>query len=117
MRVGEVGGPVEHPVETIDPTGNITTGELARASGLSRRQIDYWIRRGVLTPAVTGTNSGFAHEWRPEQIAGARALSRIIMPIGTDIAALVVRAVEAGEDRAIEVQPGIVIDTARVGEP
>lgn len=94
----------------------LTTRELAQASGATARQLDYWIRRGYLIPATLGHGTGRCHEWHPNQVAAAIALNRIVNLRMTPIlAARIARAVETGETTTIEIAPGIVIDTARVG--
>lgn len=48
------------------------TDELCRRSGLTRRQIEYWIRQGALTERFTGT--GHDREWDDVDLADATLL-------------------------------------------
>lgn len=55
-----------------------STVDAAELSGASFRQIDYWVRRGVIRGIVsTGTGSGFARRYMAEQVQAITLTARL----------------------------------------
>jgi hypothetical protein len=49
--------------------------DIARMVGCSYRQLDYWVRSGVISPLVAGEGSGSRRRWLPEQARIVRMLA------------------------------------------
>ncbi len=52
--------------------GTYGTGTLRRVSGLTVRQIDTWVWRGLITPLPTGRRN---HRWSFQQLVAIRAMA------------------------------------------
>lgn len=48
--------------------------EVEDATGVEYRMLDYWVRQGVLRPAIGATGSGSQRWWTAEQLAIVRAV-------------------------------------------
>jgi hypothetical protein len=55
----------------------LSTARAALLSGASYRQLNYWIRIGLINPAVESTGTGRPRRWSPEQIPLLSALAAI----------------------------------------
>jgi hypothetical protein len=55
----------------------LSTAEAAIRSGASYRQLDYWTRTGLVSPAVDSPGSGTPRRWSPGQIPTLTALAAI----------------------------------------
>lgn len=53
-------------------TDGISTDQAARAAGLSYRQLDYWIRNGVVDPEQPADGCGTARRFAPCQVRALR---------------------------------------------
>lgn len=53
----------------------LSTDCVCQQSGASYRQIDYWTREGILTPAIAAEGSGTQRRWSPEVIPKVRAMA------------------------------------------
>lgn len=63
----------------------MTTEEVAAAAGISYRQLDHWVRRGLIDgPEAKG--SGRAREWTAQQAAVAIMTGRLVNA-GIEVAA------------------------------
>lgn len=78
--------------------GTLTTPEVARATGLSYRQLDYWVRHKVIPwewvdNAVGG--SGSHRRWHPDAVEPLQVVGRIanVMPRGMNLSASVVNRI------------------------
>jgi hypothetical protein len=65
-------------------TDLLSTPELCYLTGASYRQIDYWTRTGVLTPAVPATGQGSERGWSEASIAPCRALVALSIASGSN---------------------------------
>jgi len=45
-----------------------STPDVARLTGASLRQIDYWSRQGYIVPAVAATGSGSRRRWGNDEV-------------------------------------------------
>lgn len=55
-----------------------TTGEVARRTGATFRQLDYWDRAGILCASIAGADgSGSERRWSDEDVAVAAALVQL----------------------------------------
>lgn len=59
-----------------------TTVEVCRTIGATYRQIDYWIRRGLLEPRHAAAGSGTVRRWTPDDVAEAILLRDVIAVLG-----------------------------------
>lgn len=60
-----------------------STLEVAAATGLSYRALDYWIRNNVIRPSVAGASgSGSRREFSEMDIAVLRAVGRVVEDLG-----------------------------------
>lgn len=82
-----------------------TTAQVARLTGASYRQLDYWSRSGWITGTPAYVGSGFPRRWTPQDIERATVLYAAARPFclpksGTvdlpKLADFVRRAAEAG---------------------
>jgi hypothetical protein len=86
----------------LDQYPILKRGEVPEIEGISYRQLDWWVRKGYLTPTQR-QGSGYRREWPEDEIAVARAMVRLVAAqIPPAIAAEVARG------RA-EIAPGIRI--------
>lgn len=44
------------------------------ATGVTYRQLDYWTRKGILTPEAATPGSGYARRWSPADLTRVRML-------------------------------------------
>ena len=63
-------------------TDLITTTQFVNLTGVTHRVLDYWIRNGVLEPAVEASGSGSRRQFLPDQIAMVRTLGLIQAALG-----------------------------------
>jgi DNA-binding transcriptional MerR regulator len=49
-----------------------------RATGITYRQLDHWIRRGHLHPDNATAGSGIAREWSNDELAVAVRMARLV---------------------------------------
>ncbi len=61
----------------------MSTTELAQHSGATIRQLDFWIRSGVLTPEVQARGSGTSRRFDPAWVPVVRLLSNIQAAMGS----------------------------------
>ena len=53
-----------------------STTQLARAAGVSYRQLDYWARSGLVTPSVADTvGQGHPRRWSPDDLTRIRVIA------------------------------------------
>lgn len=58
------------------PREGHTTGEVAALTGLSARQLDYYMRAGAITPSIeVGRGSGHIHRWSDDDVTHLRAVA------------------------------------------
>lgn len=57
----------------------VSTSQAARLSGLSYRQIDYWLRTGIVTPSIAeARGSGTQRRWSEEDILLLRRARQLL---------------------------------------
>lgn len=54
-----------------------STPQAARQLGISTRQLDYLVRRGLATPVVFAQGSGYYREWPAAEIARLAPIVRV----------------------------------------
>lgn len=59
-------------------TETVSAVEACRLAGVSYRQADYWVREGLVTPAVEARGSGSARRFAPEDVQ-ALALVKVLL--------------------------------------
>jgi len=75
-------------------------------TGITYRQLDYWVRKGWLLPGVGAPGHGYPRDWPASEIAVARAMIRLIQAgIALETAAAIART----GSRAVEVTPHVVV--------
>lgn len=57
------------------PAGCFATREVARLCQVTPRQLDYWVRRGLLHPAVEAQGSGSRRVWTPADLVAVAKLA------------------------------------------
>jgi DNA-binding transcriptional MerR regulator len=78
-------------------------------AGITYRQLDYWTRRGYITPENSRYHSGIEREWSRAELGVALRMGRLITAgLSAEVAARVARE---GCGR-LEIAPGIVIEVA-----
>jgi hypothetical protein len=90
--------------------------DVCRASGLSYRVIDYWVRVGAVEPSVPARGSGHSREWSPREFNILVALGRVwrdLNELGLTMGTALVRQlwVELYENGAAL----IALDTVMIG--
>lgn len=60
-----------------DRTRYATTNDVARATGLSFRQVDYWCTNGVITPTRPSSGSGRPRGFSPAEVDCLRLLALV----------------------------------------
>lgn len=79
-------------------TTMISSQELAVAAGVSYRQLDYWVRQGLITPTVDSHGSGSRRAWDPELIPRVKLLGTVSRLLNdTMLFEKVVNAYESGQ--------------------
>jgi len=74
----------------------ISAPTMARAAGCSYRQLDHWVRNGILVPAVGAHGSGTQRRWSAAQVPLVRLVTRL-SALGAP-ATVLRRAVETAGD-------------------
>lgn len=96
--------------ETITVAATVTLGvhNTKRELGISYRQLDHWIRLGLLKPLHLGGGSGNAREWTRAELNVARTMGRLVAAgLKPEPASRVARS-----GGRCEVAPGVVIEVA-----
>ena len=70
--------------------GHLSSTEVTRITGITYRQLDYWVRNGVIPPDWVddpSAGSGRARRWHPEAIPALQVAGRIsrALPRGTNL--------------------------------
>lgn len=60
------------------PPGHIGGPDLATASGVTYRQLDYWSRTGILRCINGGPGSGYVRAYPESEVAFARLLKQLL---------------------------------------
>lgn len=61
--------------QVINDEGLLTSTQVCRLVGISYRQLDYWVRRGMIEcPDKRGLGSGHARRWTPEDVRRLKAV-------------------------------------------
>lgn len=68
---------------STDGVKPISSGDAVRRSGITYRQLDYWISIGVVRPLVKAQGSGTRRLFRPEDVPRMRLLGRLQAQIGS----------------------------------
>ena len=85
-----------HPstfAEPLDAARKYGTDDVCRLAGLSYRTVDYWVRRGVISPEIAANGSGTSRRFTAEQVqefrlaAALRRLGVLLDEIGVLVAA------------------------------
>lgn len=59
----------------IDDEGELTSAEVCRLTGISYRQLDYWVRTGAIqSPGNSGLGSGHARRWTHDDVRRLKAV-------------------------------------------
>ena len=93
----------------------LTTPEVARATGITYRQLDYWLRNKVIPHNWVDNaheGSGSHRRWSPEAIAPLRVAGRIsrALPTGTNLSSADMKKVLAHWDTGrLEFGDGITL--------
>jgi hypothetical protein len=61
----------------FDRANRLRGADIARISGASYRQLDYWARAGFFGDELIGTGSGGRRRWKPEHVALACGLQML----------------------------------------
>ena len=90
---------------------DLSTEQAADLAGLTPRQLDYWIRRGVITPWVHASGSGSCRRWGAPQVQSLRLLS-VLRDLGAGLEVLAKVWVEAEHlsDRAWDARVLVTAD-------
>lgn len=62
----------------MEATQTISTPEACRITGITYRQIDYWIRQGWLHPHIRGRGSGHPHRLSVMDLRCAMAIEAVV---------------------------------------
>jgi len=54
-----------------------TSKDACRRAGLSYRQLDYWVRRGIIRPTQAARGSGSARRWSPVEVVQLHVMSEL----------------------------------------
>lgn len=65
------GGPAMPPL--------LSSRDVCRAAGVTYRQLDYWWRTGILTPARPGHGSGTAHRWSEADVTRVKVIKYLMV--------------------------------------
>ncbi|MDE1904886.1 MAG: MerR family transcriptional regulator [Rhodospirillales bacterium] len=71
----------------MDEDLDLTTEQTATLTGLTERQLDYWIREGVIEAAVGAHGSGSARRWSYDQVQILRLLA-VLRDLGASLETL-----------------------------
>lgn len=75
------------PVDTLAAEEvSYSTPEVCALTGLTYRQLDYWVRLGLIDPVVPAEGSGTRRRFSPEQVSALQVLARVhaaLYPSGT----------------------------------
>lgn len=64
----------------------LSTSQVCAATGLTYRQLDYWVRCGAIEPAVSrASGSGSVRRWAPEQLRQLR-FAAVLTTHGAELA-------------------------------
>lgn len=63
-------------------TDLLTTTQFVNLTGVTFRVLDYWLRNGVLEPAVEASGSGSRRQFFPDQVPMVRTLGHIQAALG-----------------------------------
>jgi DNA-binding transcriptional MerR regulator len=88
--------------------------KVLRRSGISYRQLDYWVRCGYLRPEVAEPGSGRARRWPEEEIEIARTMRRLVdvgltNAVAADVARTYVAERDVIDSRSPEIRLGVGI--------
>lgn len=63
--------------------------EVAVAAGITYRQLDWWVRKGYLTPTVESTGSGVPRQWSLRDLVDVAFFAGLVrdcpLPHGADL--------------------------------
>lgn len=85
--------PAHRDDEPVTFRSVISTPELARTCGLSYRQVDRWIREGVLVPLIESPGSGGSRPFSESEARIARVLAAL-RSLGAPLEVLIVVAAQ-----------------------
>lgn len=92
----------------------VTLGQML-ATGLTRRQVDYWATRGYLRPVKTSPGSGASRRWPAVERDVARLMARLTQAgLAPDVAAPTARVVVEHALDEIAIADGITIAVREV---
>ncbi len=81
----------------------LSSYEVCRQAGITYRQLDYWYRTGILTPARQGHGSGNAHRWSEADLVRVRVIKHLMAgpakSIGTRVSVIARRLPPALDGR------------------
>lgn len=63
--------------------------EVCRATGLTYRVLDYWVRTGVITPEINGRGSGSRRGWSDAQFTHLDIMTRVHRVLSTHVSPMV----------------------------
>jgi DNA-binding transcriptional MerR regulator len=69
---------VQFPKLREIPEGYISGPDLAKAAGITYRQLDYWSRTGILQAVEVNPGSGYLRAYPANVLAFARLLKRLL---------------------------------------
>jgi hypothetical protein len=85
------------------------------ATGLTRRQVDYWATRGYLRPVKTSPGSGASRRWPAVERDVARLMARLTQAgLAPDVAAPAARAAVVHDLDEVTIADGITIAVREV---
>ena len=103
------------PMYTQTVEGTFTTPEVARLTGLTYRQLDYWVRHKVV-PHDWVTNpaggSGSHRRWHPDAIEPLQVVGRIVdaLPRGMNLSAwATARILRDHHSRRLDLPNGVAL--------
>lgn len=85
----------------------LSTIEVCRRTGATYRQVDYWVRAGLVVPEVGATGSGSARRWTVEQVTRVNLL-RVIVDAFTTSGPRPNQTLLDALGRFMEVEPGVL---------
>lgn len=101
-------------------TATVSSTDACRVAGISYRQLDYWVRNGILQPTVDADGPGTQRRWSDRDVAVAGVLGRLAFLWGKErngsgdrvyaIAALVDYVRAHGPTGVYELVPGVTLD-------
>lgn len=77
-----------------------STADAARISGATARQIDWWVRHGIVSPTVRSRGSGFGHGWSDAEVDQLTVLAQVSKAIDRHDRIAIERVAQAAADHA-----------------